>query len=196
MSQALGWKQILEQALRSNKLVFHSRFMQLATVQESGLPANRTVVFRGFYKQSGTITMITDKRSEKIQQLKQNPAAEICWYFSESREQFRIAGSLVCIDNDQDEIKGQDLRQQHWANLPPMARSLFNWPEPGKVRGAEDDWRYQQAGKAIDKPNDNFCVLLLVPNKVDYLVLKGHPHSRHCYQLRQDGNWRCTEITP
>ena len=40
------WKMKLERSLDVNKSEPHARFLQLATVQLDGRPANRTVVFR------------------------------------------------------------------------------------------------------------------------------------------------------
>jgi len=44
------------------------------------------------------VTVVTDLRSEKVAQIRANPAAEFAWYFPDSREQFRIAGDLVVVD--------------------------------------------------------------------------------------------------
>ena len=44
---------------------------------------------------SGGVMFCSDTRTEKMSQLAQNPAAEACWYFEDSREQFRLQGTLL-----------------------------------------------------------------------------------------------------
>ncbi|KAF6175059.1 hypothetical protein GIB67_026198, partial [Kingdonia uniflora] len=97
------WKQLLLQALETNSKLKHSSFFQLATIGSNGRPANRTVVFRGFEEGSNKIQINTDSRSCKVDDLKGCPFAEvicpeICWYFTDSWEQFRINGRVDVID--------------------------------------------------------------------------------------------------
>nr|WP_265264241.1 pyridoxamine 5'-phosphate oxidase family protein [Spirulina subsalsa] len=94
MSNALApWRSPLSHALHRNRSQPFSRYLQLATITPDGYPANRTVVFRGFTPQGNALKIITDSRSEKFQQLHHSPWGEICWYFSQTREQFRLFGS-------------------------------------------------------------------------------------------------------
>ncbi|PON97268.1 Pyridoxamine 5'-phosphate oxidase, Alr4036 family, FMN-binding domain containing protein [Trema orientale] len=92
------WKQLLLDALEANSHLKHSSFFHLATVGCNGRPSNRTVVFRGFQDDSDKIQINTDYRSRKIEELKHCPFAEICWYFTDSWEQFRINGKIDIID--------------------------------------------------------------------------------------------------
>jgi len=105
MSQASPsprWVQDVAAAAARNKEPF-DKYVQLGTVTAEGKPAVRTVVFRGFlqsrtsaddsiYKGSKeTLTFITDTRSNKM---KESRHAEVCWYLSGTREQFRLSGQL------------------------------------------------------------------------------------------------------
>ncbi|XP_065860139.1 pyridoxine/pyridoxamine 5'-phosphate oxidase 2 isoform X3 [Euphorbia lathyris] len=100
VTAATPWKQLLLSALESNSRLKHSTFFQLATVGSDGRPSNRTVVFRGFEENTGKIQINTDYRTRKIDELKQCPFAEICWYFTDSWEQFRINGRVDIIDGE------------------------------------------------------------------------------------------------
>ncbi|KAA8516196.1 hypothetical protein F0562_019375 [Nyssa sinensis] len=91
------WKQLLLNALESNSNLKHASFFQLATIGSNGGPSNRTVVFRGFQENSDKILIHTDCRTRKIDDLKHCPVAEICWYFTDSWEQFRINGRIDII---------------------------------------------------------------------------------------------------
>ena len=89
------WQSALKEALRKNKRDAHNRYLQLATVREDGSPANRTVVFRGFTENSSQLCMVTDLRSEKLAEIALQPMGEACWYFTNTREQFRLRGELT-----------------------------------------------------------------------------------------------------
>ena len=60
---AAPWRTLLQQSLRRNEKVRHSRYFQIATVRPDGRPANRTVVYRGFLWDTDAITFVTDIRS-------------------------------------------------------------------------------------------------------------------------------------
>jgi hypothetical protein len=56
------------------------------------------VCFRGFLDDGNQVTFCTDSRSEKIPQMTENPCAHVCWYFPNTREQFRLDGKLQLVD--------------------------------------------------------------------------------------------------
>ena len=55
---------------------------------------------RGFMEDTGGVVFCSDTRTEKMEQVQANPAAEACWYFEDSREQFRLSGELVVAGPD------------------------------------------------------------------------------------------------
>ena len=94
---AAPWRAALDRALAANAALRHAIYMQVATVRPDGRPACRTVVFRGFMAGADRPTFVTDSRSRKIADIAAQPWAEIAWYFPESREQFRLQGSLTVV---------------------------------------------------------------------------------------------------
>jgi PPOX class probable FMN-dependent enzyme len=127
------WRSLLSAALHRNRSQPHARYFQLATVTPAGYPANRTVVFRGFLdEQQNTLKIVTDLRSQKIQDLKHQEIAEICWYFTKTREQFRIRGKLQLVTSEEADSQLQLARQTTWENLSDAARSQFTWSDPGQ----------------------------------------------------------------
>lgn len=46
------------------------------------------------------------------------------------------------------------------------------------------------------KPPENFCLLLLNPDKVDHLELRGNPQNRHLYTLQDNNQWSYTAVNP
>ncbi|EEH58708.1 uncharacterized protein MICPUCDRAFT_7738, partial [Micromonas pusilla CCMP1545] len=114
----------------------YAKYFQLATVKPDGKPANRTVVYRGFRGDTADVTVVTDLRSEKVAQIRANPAAEFAWYFPDSREQFRIAGDLVVVDKGASYVTlalaGE--RRAAWNRMSPGGKAQFEWPTPGFPR--------------------------------------------------------------
>ncbi|GAU37408.1 hypothetical protein TSUD_361130 [Trifolium subterraneum] len=172
-SSIIAWKQLLLNAMESNTHLKHSSYMQLATVGTNGKPSNRTVVFRGFQDNTDNILINTDTRTRKIEELKRCSFAEICWYFTDSWEQFRINGHVDIIDGtNPDPIKLQQ-REKSWFASSVRSRSQYLGPEPGLPRLNEQTQPEISLDPSIG-PVDAFCLLILEPDQVDYLNLKSN----------------------
>jgi len=155
----------------------------LATVALNGRPTNRTVVFRGFAEGSDDLQFVTDRRSAKVQHVQVNPRAEACWYFGETREQYRIAGEIQTITGDD--------RLPLWQTLSAKARQQFVWPHPGQPRAEAAAF----AIAAPTHPPDTFWVLRLRPDEVDRLALRGDPQDRWHY-WREGDTWHQVDWNP
>ena len=75
-----SWRQDLKSSRKKEGKLPSNRWVQLATVNHKNEPRLRTIVFRGWQKNTSMI-FFTDRRSEKIENLKSNPKAEILWFF-------------------------------------------------------------------------------------------------------------------
>ncbi|MEL6440771.1 MAG: Npun_F5749 family FMN-dependent PPOX-type flavoprotein [Cyanobacteria bacterium J06621_8] len=189
------WRSLLSGAVHRNRAQPHSRYFQLATVTPDGYPANRTVVFRGFVgNESNQLKIITDARSEKIEDISYQSRAEICWYFTKTREQFRIAGSLQLITANQEESDLQKLRHHTWQQISDAARSQFAWPTPAQP--AAEASAFEVAVPDKNSPLNTFCLLLLIPHQVDHLQLRQNPQQRCLYRLREDKTWTSQLVNP
>ena len=206
------WRSLLSKALHRNRSQPFVRYFQLATVKPDGTPANRTVVFRGFLNDTNHLQVISDRRSQKTEQIRQNSSAEVCWYFTKTREQFRLSGSLMLVTADTDDPQLQQARTQVWQNISDNARVQFAWPHPKDAR--DPDAAFNPPPPDEKTPLDTFCLLLLSPLRVDYLSLRGEPQTRKIYrhnqnqhdqtQAKQNGSaesaepsaWQITEVNP
>ncbi|MGL5943690.1 MAG: Npun_F5749 family FMN-dependent PPOX-type flavoprotein [Waterburya sp.] len=189
------WRSLLSAALHRNRSEPHARYFQLATVTPAGYPANRTVVFRGFLdEQQNTLKIVTDLRNQKIQDLEHQEIAEICWYFTKTREQFRIRGKLQLVTAEETQPQLQLARQTTWKNLSDAARSQFTWLDPGKP--IKEDNSFVASSPDPNTPLLNFGLLLLIPNQIDYLQLRGSPQQRCLYTLQKDQTWSIQPINP
>lgn len=191
MSESYLWSTALERAIKRNRRDAHNRYLQLATVRPDGTPAVRSLVFRELCEESMELRMATDRRSAKVDEIGSNPAAEIAWYFSHSREQFRLRGALRLVGTD---AQDQSARLALWESLSEKAREQFYWPHPGKPVGeGEAD---QEATALKPGPPDDFLLLALAVRAVDHLSLRGDPQSRVLSRLDGQGRWTSQPVNP
>jgi pyridoxamine 5'-phosphate oxidase len=185
------WREPLARALHRNRSLVYSRYIQLATVRGDGRPANRTVVFRGFRQGTDDLQLVSDGRSQKLVQLAGCAAAEACWYFPKTREQFRLAGQIAVIVSQTADPTLSLARWQMWQQLSEAARQQFTWPDPGQpqLEGAD----FCQPSPA--EPPDWFCLLLLQIDQVDHLNLRADPQQRSSFQRRAD-SWTQVNLNP
>lgn len=192
------WRSIIAGVLHRNRSLPSARYLQLATVDHRGRPANRTVVFRGWRDPESQLQFVTDARSalretagiSKAAEIASSPWAEVCWYFAKTREQFRIAGKLQLIDAQSDGLQPE--RQAAWDKLSDAGKVQFYWPLPGAARAEEGFGEYDLA----PEPPASFCLLLLSPVMVDRLELRGNPQSRSRYCLLDDQEWSIESVNP
>ncbi|CAK9000302.1 Transmembrane protein 87B [Durusdinium trenchii] len=136
--------------------------------------------------QRTALMVITNANAEKMRCIAADrPAfAEVCWWFTKSREQYRIAGQLQAVTtNEEDEVL-RDLRVRAWKNLSDKAREQFFWPVPRTRLPPDPEVQFEslcgeipQGGRDKDKdgkilpPPDSFVLLLLWPDQCKYLDL-------------------------
>ncbi|MEE4279231.1 MAG: pyridoxamine 5'-phosphate oxidase family protein [Halieaceae bacterium] len=183
------WSDALRRAIRRNRRDAHNRYLQLATIRADGAPALRTLVFRGLSDDGGELYMVTDQRSAKAGEVAARPASEACWYFSHTREQFRLRGELRLDAADADDPA---LRLSLWEGLSEAARAQFYGPHPGRPLGAEAP--AMDAGG--DDPPPPFAALTLAIVAVDHLVLRGEPQRRWLSRLDEAGCWTSEAVNP
>lgn len=189
------WRSLLARALHKNRSLPDARYFQLATVRADGLPANRTVVFRGFLDETNQLKIITDSRSQKAEQIHYQSWGEACWYFPKTREQFRLAGELIWVGVEHPNPLLQQARQTTWQDLSDSARLQFAWPHPGEPR-LKDGGAFSPPPPCIEQSLPNFCLLLLDPIQVDHLELRGEPQNRVLYQKNSFQDWSQQAVNP
>ncbi|XP_051145637.1 pyridoxine/pyridoxamine 5'-phosphate oxidase 2 [Andrographis paniculata] len=177
-SSAAPWKHLLLTSIQANSHLRHHSYVQLATVSSTGKPSNRTVVFRGFQDDSDKILINTDTRSRKIDELKHCPFAEVCWYFTDSWEQFRISGTVDIIDGTNPNPAKLEERERSWFASSLKSRLQYMAPTPGlPCVDGEGQGQPFEMGSSLDPragPVAAFCLLVLEADQVDYLNLKSN----------------------
>ena len=156
------WLQQLKRAIRQNRRDAHNRYIQFATLGMDGKPRVRMVVFRGFSLSEVSFFIITDARSEKVKELALCPDVEMSWYFTQTREQFRLQCSAVTHSRGADAALPRDTL---WKGLSDAAKAQFFWPEPGLPSGEG------QSLEITAHPPETFVAIECRPQRVDHLVL-------------------------
>ena len=181
------WKQVLERSLYKTRKKPESRYMQIATLGLDGSPKCRTVVFRG-YSSSHHLRFITDKRSEKWNELSANPNVSIVWYFAETREQYRFVGEAILLNDKND-------TSEQWQKLSHAGKKQFLWGAPKMPR--QKDYSLDVDDNAIPQiPPHHFTVVDVEVESVDYLTLRGEPQSRILYEKDTNGLWQQQPVIP
>lgn len=181
------WRTMILAALERGRRRPESRYAQLATVRKDGRPANRTVVIRGFLGQTNQLGIVTDFRSEKYGEIATNPNVELCWYFPETREQFRLSAKVLI------NAVGSPAQSVAWNGLSESGRRSFFWPPCGQPRADQASF---ELANDLTKPPANFISLALEITYVDYLDLRPSPHERVCYRVGLGGVWTGERLNP
>lgn len=188
------WRPSLDLALHRNRLHPGVRLVQLATVRPDRRPAIRTVVFRGFLDDACRLIFTTDVRSAKRAEIEAHPGGELCWYFPQTREQFRLSGNLDVIDSTVRSLELQRRRAEVWAELSEETQASFTWPPPGEIR--DPSVPFPSVPPDPKNPVETFALLILAPMEVDHLELQGSPQHRWRYVVDAQGRWSGREINP
>ncbi|CAI2168645.1 3161_t:CDS:2 [Funneliformis geosporum] len=224
----MTWKSILKSTISENlKISDTMQPMQLATFNTTmRKPANRSVIFRGFIKddensfESDLFCITTDIRSGKVDQLSKNSAFEICWWFSKSREQFRMAGNAYVLSlsfySKFPFTKlssyfpptcnfdwNKELRSQ-FEKISDELRANLTYPTPGSPLQNENFikklgviGKNDRDNELIQKSFENFALVIFEVEEVDRVELAIDPHKRTNWKLNnQTGEWTEQRVHP
>ncbi len=176
-----SWRQDLKSSRKKEGKSPSNRWIQLATVSDKNEPRLRTVVFRGWYKDSSMI-IFTDRRSEKIGHLKSNPNAEILWFFLKTKSQYRFKGKIL-------ELKDN---KNYWNSISEKSKSSWFWGSPGEKINPQARSNYEMLSHL--PKSENFVVLNFEIDSVDLLKLVQPIHKRYLWE--KNNNWKKVEINP
>ena len=175
------WRQELQAARKKEGKSPSNRWIQLSTVTRNNQPRLRTVVFRGWRKESSML-FFTDSRSNKIEHLKNNPNAEVLWLFFKSKYQFRFKGKMNELVSN----------TEYWDSLSDRSKSTWFWQHPGKdIKNNIQPPRIIPTD--LNKPT-NFFVIEFEIYSVDLLKLVNPIHKRYIWN--KQNNWERIEVNP
>lgn len=187
----IPWLGLWRAALTRNK---RERYVQVATVSPDGLPQVRTVVLRGTAN-AGEPYFYTDTRSQKAAALAEHPLAELHVYWSKTKEQFRVRGTVTfTVQQDND---WQARRRELWHAQREQARQLLLGAPPSTPLEQLDsdlEQHYASLDTSQKEPPNTFALVAITPSWVDYLKL-AQPQVRQQYHLTEAG-WQGGQVVP
>ena len=173
------------QRLQTATLDFTSpwRFAALATLAgtdeaSAAHPNLRTIVIRSLDRESGTLTFYTDKRSQKIQELSDQPATSLLFWDPIAHEQLRVYGQARNV--------GEQMRLDHaWEALPLGSRKdyLMQGPSGEEIAGPslayESELNFRRITEQDSQPGRaNFAIVDITCERWDWLSVTGAVHRR------------------
>jgi pyridoxamine 5'-phosphate oxidase len=169
-------KKQLSSVLKHKKHPF--RYFTLTTIALDGSPHSRTVVLRGFDPEKLTLTVYTDKRSSKFEELSNDNRAELLFYDPGQLLQIVIKARLI----------ESTLSDQIYSHLPePSKKDYCIQPSPGKPIKNPDQVEYFL--------NQGFLVALkFEATQLEYLKLKRPNHLRA--KFLSSKNWEGVFLAP
>jgi pyridoxamine 5'-phosphate oxidase len=167
--------------------------MTLATVAADGIPSARIVLLKG-YDNNGFV-FFTNYKSNKGEELQQNPAACLVFFWKELERQVRIFGNTEKISTEESIA---------YFNSRPDGSKIGAWASPQSLAVAGKAWLqetfdfYRERFKhgEIPKP-PHWGGYRVKPFKIEFW--QGRPsrmHDRILYTLQKDGSWTIERLAP
>ncbi len=154
-----------------NEINHPYRFYYLGTIGLDNTPQIRTMILRGFDEAKRSIWFLTDIRSPKISEIRQNSTVSLLWYDNPSRVQVRATATATIHYQDK-------IAKDRWILSTATSRSIFaaevapSTPIEGIPKltpeiNADDDLAYSR-----------FAVVDCVFSTLDVLILSIHGNQR------------------
>lgn len=152
------------------------RLAGLGTVDARGIPQARQVVLREVCPNEGHILIYTDRRSQKVTELQQQPACTLLLWCPARQQQLRLSCHARLMNDT----------SNHWSKIAgkTAVADYDTVTAPGEVLLAA---LQHDANSA----RDNFAVLVLQVKEIDRLWLSKQGHRRQRLSADSDN-----EITP
>ncbi len=156
-----------------------SRHPALATTGASG-PEARVVVLRAANRSLSTVTIYTDLRSAKINDLKMEPCASLLIWEQKTKLQIRLRVHV--------EITSGNAVAEPWRRVPNAARKVYgNHPAPGTIID-------QPEHLTSEANREAFAVLTCRIIEIETLYLGQNLHRRAKFCV--DSNWMGSWLAP
>ncbi|MCS6989522.1 MAG: pyridoxamine 5'-phosphate oxidase family protein [Chloroherpetonaceae bacterium] len=187
---ANAWRS-LEEGARNRKHVFHLGVV--ATVRGDA-PSVRTVVLRKAIAETRTLVFHSDKRSEKIAELRANPNVSWLFYDPNLRVQLRLAGvATLHFDDELADLQWKNSKltsRRCYISLPPLTKL-------DKAASGLPEWLLHRIPtlEESEAGRENFAVVETRIHSLDWLWLNSTGHRRARFVWR-DGELDASWVAP
>ena len=168
--------------------------LALGTASKDGAPSVRMVLLKGFDKDG--FIFYTNLKSQKSQELKENPNATMCFHWKSLLRQIRIVGKLNQVDDktadDYYSTRAYESRIGAWASkqssILKSRDELLNNLENFKKKYSDKD--------NVPRP-DHWSGWNLKPSSIEFwLDGDNRIHERLKYTLDNNNNWEKSLLSP
>lgn len=165
----------------------------LATADADGRPSARMVLLKDI-SESG-FKFHTHETSIKGAALKQNPQAEMCFYWKSTRKQIRIGGTIE---------QTSDAESDEYFTTRPRARQIGAWASkqsqrlesPEALEAEVQKFEKQFEGKDVTRPA-GWKGYRLKPEHIEFWIGHEHRlHTRFVYTKNKQGGWDTAWLNP
>ncbi len=148
---------------------------------ETGNPTLRTVVLRKVLP-GMHLVFYTDQRSNKVQQILNNPNVSALFYHPRKLMQVQLQGTARIVTDP-------ETLAQIWKVIPTNSRKDYTTQvAPGTEIKAPDEVEYLSA-------SNHFCMVEIIPTTIEYLRLKRPNHIRVRF-VRENDVWQGKFLVP
>ena len=170
----------------------------LATASGDGVPSVRTLLYKGIAQcgDDPAFAFYTNTCSQKGEDLRENPRAEMLFYWAPIYRQLRIAGDVVLLSREQTE------RYFFSRSFSSQLSALVSYQShPIESREALEK-EVDALKKKYDAEKQLPCPSYwqgygLVPKRFEFWVGRDHRlHDRFCYTKNEEGHWEIGRLAP
>ena len=168
--------------------------MTLATASAKGTPDARIVLLKDFSKEG--FTFFTNYESRKGQQLQENPAACLVFFWKELERQVRIQGTVDKITEEKSDAYFFSRPTGSQLGAIASRQSTVLQSREALEKKISDLQAFVNAGQKISRP-DYWGGYIVRPDTVEFW--QGRPnrlHDRLRYTLQPGGNWLIERLSP
>ena len=174
-------KSMLSRGVKDRKSNFH--YTTLCTVDKDSRPQARTVILRRFDIEKFHLSIHSDLRSNKINEIKKNKKVSLVFYDDRKKIQLRIRGSA----------KIEVSKKDSWEKLSNWSRRCYLSEEnPGtKIQkptsGFSEKYQFNAPStEESEKGLQNFTVIIVIAEEVEWLFLASQGHRRMLFDIKRD----------
>lgn len=160
------------------------RYVTLSTIGIDNWPNSRTLVLRDVHRENNSLFFFSDKRSQKVEEIKVNNKTCLLFYNNKKKIQLRIFGtSMLLMENEHsnyyfEQIKQSDLKDYRTKRAPSSELT-------------DDKLEYYSKDNAIK----HFTVIRFKLERIDYLKLDREGHQRIVFTSNLNG-WSSKSLVP
>ena len=149
--------------------------LSVVTVDDQNKPNTRNVVLRDFSIENLTVRFHTDKRSSKIEDIRDNKAICLIGYDKKAKLQIRM-------DADAYTIKDEKILMDIWKKMYPMSRECYRISKsPGDRIESLNEIRFEEDDESNLIGFDNFVAIQCDIKSLEILYLSSLGHIRAKY---------------